>query len=91
MFVKILGVIDIISGVICLILAAGQSIPGDFLVFMAALLIAKGFMGRLQEAGGYIDFFAAGILLLGVMFDLPGLLFLIISFLLFQKGVMSFL
>jgi len=89
--VKVLGGIDLVSGVAFLMLIFGMSVPMQFILFCAGLLLLKGMFIITGDALSGIDLASAIILLLSLVFSLPMFLLWISAFILFAKGFVSFL
>ena len=88
MLVAILGIIDIISGLI-LLFGAGISFPSSFLAVLGLILLAKSSLGMFKDFGSWIDFLAGLILLLSIIVNMPTLISVIIGLLILQKGAFS--
>lgn len=91
MIVKILGGIDVISAVIFLALGLKMNLFYYFLFLFGVLLILKGFFIITGNLFSLFDFFAGIILILSIFYQFPILFLLIISCLLFAKGMASFI
>ncbi|HDL75053.1 MAG TPA: hypothetical protein ENH06_01555 [bacterium] len=90
MLVKILGTLDLSSGLI-LTLSILSEMPSLMLIIFGATLLAKSLMGFLKDFGSWIDFLAGGILILTAFISIPLFIKIIFSGLLIQKGISSFL
>ena len=90
MLVKILGVIDLISGIL-LFFGAGMKISNFILIIFGIILIIKSSLGMWQDFASWIDLLGGVIFLVMVVISLPWIIILIIGILLLQKGVFSFL
>ena len=90
MLVKLLGGIDVLSGLI-LILSALTEIPLSFLIFFGIALLAKSAMGLLKDFASWIDFLTGIVLLLCALTQIPLFIKIIFGILIVQKGVASFL
>ena len=90
MLVKILGGIDVLSGLI-LILTTLTEIPLSFLIFFGIALLVKSAVGLLKDFGSWIDLLTGGVLLLCALTQIPLLIKIILGILIVQKGIASFL
>ena len=90
MLVKILGGIDVLSGLI-LILTELTEIPFYILIFFGLALLIKSFIFLLKDFGSWIDFLTGIILILCVFVQIPVFIKIIFGILIVQKGVASFL
>ena len=90
MLVKILGAIDVLSGLI-LILTILTEIPMSLLVFFGVALLIKSFIGLLKDFGSWIDFLTGIILILCLFVQIPLFLKVVFAILIVQKGISSFL
>ena len=90
MLVKILGGIDVLSGLI-LILTTLTEIPLSFLIFFGIALLVKSAVGLLKDFGSWIDFLTGLVLLLCAFVQVPVFVKIIFGILIVQKGVASFL
>ena len=88
--VKILGAIDLISGIAFLMLAFGAGVFVQFILFCAGLLLLKGMFVFTGDILSIIDIFSAGILLFSLFFPIPTFLLWVGAFLLIAKGFVSF-
>lgn len=91
MVVKILGGIDIISGLILLFYSIRIPVPYIVAVFFGILLIAKSLLGMLKEFGGWIDLISGILMIFALIIPIPAIILIVFAFLLFQKGIISFL
>lgn len=90
MLIKILGAIDLLSGLI-LILSALTKMPTPILIIFGVALLAKSLIGFLKDFGSWIDFLTGIILILCVFIQIPLFIKIIFSLLIIQKGISSFL
>ncbi len=90
MLVKILGGIDVLSGLI-LILTILTEIPTYFLTFFGVALLIKSFVGFLKDFGSWIDFLTGIVLILCIFVQVPLFVKIIFGILIVQKGIASFL
>ncbi len=90
MLIKILGVVDLIIGLI-LIFLGNTKLHYLFLLVLAVILILKAVMGSLQGFASWTDLFGGIIFVLLIFFSIPWIICLIVGILLIQKGVVSFL
>ncbi|MDO8528968.1 MAG: hypothetical protein Q7S06_03710 [Nanoarchaeota archaeon] len=89
MLIKILGAIDISSGLI-LLFGAGVKLPSPLLLILGIILIAKSFLGMFKEFGGWVDLLSGAVLILSSLIAMPIFISIIFGILLLQKGVVSF-
>ena len=90
MLVKILGGIDILSGLI-LVLSLLTEIPSKIMIIFGIILLGKSLMGLLKDFGSWIDFLTGIILILCIFVQIPLFIKIIFAFLIIQKGIFSFL
>ena len=91
MILKILGGIDLISGLILILFGAGVVFPGKFLIFLGMLLLLKSGIGFLKNFASWIDLIGGLILLSSYVFEIPGIVAIIVGLVIAQKGIFSFL
>ncbi len=89
MLVKILGAIDISSGLI-LLFGAGVKLPYLLPLILGIILIAKSFLGMFKEFGSWIDLLSGAVLILSAFIAMPIFVSIIFGILVLQKGVVSF-
>ncbi|MDO8623512.1 MAG: hypothetical protein Q7R52_04660 [archaeon] len=90
MLLKILGIIDILSGFMLLLLGFGLNISKIVLIIFGILLLIKSSLGFFKEIGSWIDLLSGIALIIGIFLDIGWINF-IFSILMFQKGIFSFL
>lgn len=90
MLVKILGSIDIISSLTLLFLISAES-NYKILLFFGIILIIKSSFGMLRDFASWVDFLCGAIFLLSIILNIPSFIIIILSLLLFQKGVFSWI
>jgi hypothetical protein len=90
MLMKLLGGIDIISGII-LLLSLLISIPSIFLWFFGIALMVKSLLGLLKDFASWIDFLSGLTILLLIAFPVPRFILIAMAFLLLQKSLFSFI
>jgi len=92
MLVKILGIIDILAGILFWIFFFFHIIPQNVILLFAIFLLAKGaiFLAS-SDIASIIDIACAGIILVSLNLALPGFIIILISLFLLQKGVLSLL
>jgi len=90
MLVKILGIIDLIAGLI-LIISISSSISQSILIFFGFILLIKSSFGLLKDFASWIDLVIGLIFLISIVISLPTILIVIIAILIVQKGIASFL
>ena len=91
MLLKILGAIDLISGLILILLGSGTIFPGKVLVLLGMLLLLKSSLGFLKSFASWVDFIAGLILLISNFFEVPGIIAILAGLFVAQKGIFSFL
>lgn len=89
--VKILGLIDLISAFVFLMLAFSINPWIQVILFCAGLLLLKGLFILSGEPLSAIDLISAIFLLLSLIITLPTVLIWIPAFLLIAKGLVSFM
>lgn len=89
--VKILGAIDLISGLAFLMLVFGADVFVQFILFCVGLLLLKGMFIFTGDVLSVIDIFSSIVLLLSLLFTIPTFLLWMGAFFLIAKGFASFL
>ena len=87
---KILGVIDLASAIVFLMLVFGMSPPYFYVIFCAVLLFLKSLFLFGGDVLSFVDLFSSIMLFLSLLLTLPLVLLWISSFFLIAKGVVSF-
>jgi len=90
MWIRILGGLDIISGLI-LILNLFAEMPSKLLIIFGIILILKSFLGILKDFASWIDFLTGISFFILIFTPLPKLIILILVILIAQKGIRSFI
>lgn len=90
MLVKILGTIDVISGLI-LIFSIMTYIPDKIFLILGLILIVKSSLGMLKDFASWVDLLTGIIFLLLMIVSIPQFVIFIFAFLIVQKGIFSFL
>jgi len=91
MLVKILGVLDLIAGLI-LIFGSGIELPYFLLIILGIIFIIKSFIGGIpKDLGSLTDLGAGIVLILMIFISVHWIIGIILGILLFQKGFFSFL
>lgn len=88
MLVKLLGGIDLISGLI-LIFGANKELPTVLLLILGIILLTKTVIGGLRDFASWIDIFAGIIFILSIFFPVYWIICVIAGILLIQKGIFS--
>ena len=88
MLVKLLGGIDLVSGLI-LILGINKSLPLPILLIPGIILLIKAVMGGLRDFASWIDVFAGAIFILSIFLPVYWIISVIAGVLLIQKGIFS--
>jgi hypothetical protein len=90
MFIKILGVFDLITGGI---LIFGQEFHISKLIFLVFgfVLLLKSSLGLLKDFASWIDFLAGICLLTLIIIQIPVIICAVIGLLIIQKSIFSFL
>ena len=91
MIVKVLGAIDLVAALAFLMLVFGMDVWFQYMLFCAGLLFIKGLFVLGGDVLSVIDLVSSAILLLSIFFTLPVAFLWVPAFLLFAKGVVSFL
>jgi hypothetical protein len=90
MLVKLLGGIDVLSGLI-LILSLLTEMPFTIMIVFGIVLLGKSLMGFLKDFGSWIDLLTGIVLILCVFVQIPLFVKIVLGVLIVQKGVSSFL
>ncbi len=90
MLVKVLGAIDLAGALAFLMLIFGLTVPLQFALFCAGLLLLKGLFIFLGDSLSLIDIFSASTLLLSIFILPPSIILWMPAFLLLAKGFASF-
>ena len=90
MLVKILGVIDLIAGVI-LIFGGSLNFSSQVFLIFGVVLLVKSSLGLLKDFASWIDFLCGIIFLISVIISVPEIISLVFGLLIIQKGLFSFL
>ena len=91
MVVQVLGIIDLIAGLI-LIFGAGVSLSWKIYFISGSLLIGKSFLGGIpKDPASIIDFMVGVSLFISIAVTLPTYVSVILGLLIIQKSVFSFL
>lgn len=88
MLVKILGAIDVISGLI-LIFGANNKLPSIMLIILGVALMIKAGIGLFKDFASWIDFCSGVIFILLIFFQIPWVICIIAGVLVLQKGIFS--
>ena len=91
MLVKILGALDLLSGIVFLMMIFGIEGWVSLTLFCAVLLFVKGLFIFSGEVLSFIDMFSSILLFLSLFITLPVFLIWISAFLLLAKGFVSFI
>lgn len=89
--VKILGLVDMLSSLLFLLLVFNIQPFLQLILFCSGLLLIKGLFVFTGEPLSIIDIFSSFLLLIAIFFALPTILIWIPAFLLMAKGIVSFL
>jgi len=96
MLIKILGVIDILAGIIFWLsgffkLIKFNLIPSELIFVFGILILAKGliFIFGLSLTS-FLDIISGAVLLLAIITEMPLIIISLVSLFLIQKGVLSF-
>jgi len=90
MIVKILGGIDLAAALAFLMMIFGMSVPVQFLLFTAGLLLVKGLFIFTGDVLSAVDLFSALVLIVSILFIPPSIFLWTPGFLLLAKGIVSF-
>ena len=91
MLLKVLGAIDVLTGLILVGLGLGAEIQKSILIICGVILIIKSSLGFLKDFASWIDFIAGAVFLIFILINIPEIILMIISMLIIQKGIFSFL
>jgi len=91
MLLKVLGAVDILTGLILIIFGFGSEIQKIILMICGIILLIKSLLGVLKDFASWIDFVGGLIFLFSIAVILPKIIFVIMGILIIQKGIMSFL
>ena len=84
---KYLGIFDLFSALLLLVVGTNAPTPIGLIIFCSVILIVKSFLGL--GFAGFIDFISAFFLVVGIEFNPPFLIYLILMILIGQKGLIS--
>ena len=90
MLVKLLGAIDLVSGLI-LMFGAGLKIPYFILLPLGIILLIKASLGILKDIASWIDALCGLIMLILIIINIPWIIMIILGIAIIQKGIFSFL
>jgi len=90
MLIKVLGVLDLIIGLILVFIGSAR-LSYLILLPIAIILFVKAGIGLLKDFASWIDFSSGIIFILLIFFSVPWIICLIAGILLIQKGTSSFL
>lgn len=90
MFVKVLGLVDLVLGLV-LIFESPLNLSTGMLVFFGIVFLAKASFGFFKDIASWIDTLTGIIFLLLIIFNIPLAIKIIVGILVIQKGVFSFL
>ena len=91
MLVKILGTIDIISGLVLIPYGIGFEIQNPVLIFFSIILILKSMIGFLKDFASWVDFLAGIFIIITIFFPALIIIEILLGILVLQKGIFSFL
>jgi hypothetical protein len=90
MLINLLGVVDVLSGIILAITGFNFAIPENFLVFFGIVLIIKSGLGFWKDFASWIDVLSGIVILLSIYIDIPLIILIVLAVLMIQKGILSF-
>lgn len=92
MIVKILGILDLIVGILFWLFGIFNIIPSNIILILGFILLAKGiaFIINLNPAS-ILDVICAFVIISATSIILPKLVIILISLFLIQKGILSVL
>jgi hypothetical protein len=90
MLVKILGIVDLVIGLI-LIFGSSAKLPYLMLLVIAIILFVKAGIGLLRDFASWIDLIVGVIFIFLIFFPVSGVISIITGILIIQKGIISFL
>lgn len=92
MILKILGGLDIFTGIVFLLSFKFSFIPESLILILGIILLIKGGIFSLEpNFGSVLDIISSFILIGSVYFSIPFFVFLSVFIFLLQKGLFSFL
>jgi len=89
MLIKILGIIDLISGIL-LLFAASSGLPSIILIILGVILIAKSSLGLWKDFASWIDVLVGISFIALIFYQLNFIVRFILAILILQKGFFSF-
>ena len=89
MLVKILGLADLIIGILIVFLSQFNP-PANVLISFSVIAFSKSSLGMLRDFGSWIDFSAGIVLGIAILTSIPLAISIIVGILVLQKGVFSF-
>jgi hypothetical protein len=91
MFIKILGAIDIIIGLLLILLGIGMNTPKIILMVSGIVLVVKSLLGFFKDFASWIDLLSGVIIIIAVYVTIPSVILIILAILLIQKGLFSYI
>jgi len=90
MILKILGTLDILSGILLWLGFFFKIFPSSLLMIIAFYLLIKGIIFLISaDIASILDIICAGIIFLSLQVNIPGFVIILVTLFLLQKGVLS--
>lgn len=90
MIVKILGILDILSGILFWLNGFFHLFPDTFMMLIALYLIIKGLIFVIsKDIASILDIISGLVIYFSLTYVIPGFVIIIVTFFLLQKGVFS--
>ena len=90
MIIKILGILDIISGLLFWLGSFFHIIPDQIIILIVFYLIIKGVIFIIsKDIASILDIISGLVIYLSMSFNLPAFVIIIVTFFLLQKGIFS--
>jgi len=90
MFLRVLGMVDLIGGMVFLLMAMNISVFWPLVLFSMLLIFTKGLFVFVGDKLSYVDLVLSLLLFLSLFFTLPGMIAGTGSLILLAKGFASF-
>ena len=90
MIIKILGVLDILSGFLFWLNGFFNILPDSLMMIIVFYLIIKGLVFVFsKDIASMLDVGSGIVIYLSITFSLPGIIIFLVAFFLLQKGILS--
>lgn len=90
MLVKILGLIDLVIGII-FVFGIIEYLPNSALAILGLILLAKSSLGMLKDFASWVDFIGGLVFFISIIISVHPIVSLIIGLCILQKGIFSFI